>query len=444
MNNRKLIQRAFVSIFILLLLVGCSSAVGTPTATPIPIPPTSTYTPNPTNTPLPTVTIVPTVTVSPTPVPLEGKLFFDMNGSGLADKATFNFDPTRLTDERQPLQADLLAAINDYVQAHPDFKKGDLVTIEEPALSGFIVCAAYICSTTDKEGKFTISNPTSSALTLKITDPNAGTPALEMRYINKWNGSVVIPAYEMNGVQVPEQHLNDTTVMPLGDGVLITIGADNNIGLMQGFLSAPFPLGYPAYILGFFDINGRYPWDRNGLVTNYLGETYNWASGNPFASVNSDKINRATLIFPGVSGTEDGHDGLDIRMNLLTPVLAPIEGVVSDTLFQNGPDIRIKHTIGGTDYLTFYGHLDTRIIVEEGQRVYRNQIIAFSSNTGEGNNGIPALHFALIKPGLVTIGNYTGDTLIDPYRNVSGKDFPLGSKISSLTVDNFLIRSTIH
>jgi hypothetical protein len=39
---------------------------------------------------------------------LQVRLFFDMNGSGLKDEATFNYDPVRPADPRQPHQHDLV------------------------------------------------------------------------------------------------------------------------------------------------------------------------------------------------------------------------------------------------------------------------------------------------------------------------------------------------
>jgi hypothetical protein len=98
------------------------------------------------------------------------------------------------------------------------------------------------CDTTNAEGKFTTADPgISTSPTLKITDPDAGTPALEMRYINKWNGAVVIPAYEMNEVKVPDQHLNDTEVIAIADGINVKRDQLVEIGLMQGFITYTLP-----------------------------------------------------------------------------------------------------------------------------------------------------------------------------------------------------------
>lgn len=415
--------KVFSYLIICLLLMGCASAANesAPSVSSVP-------------TTLPTITPTSTPESTPTQIPLEGLLFFDMNGSGLRDEASFNYDAERLTDERQPLQADLLKALTDHIAAHPDLQDGDLITLEEPGLSGYGVCAGDSCATTGADGSFILPVATSTS-NLKITDPNAGTPALEMRYINKWNGPVVIPAYEMNGVQVPEQNLNDTEVIPITNTV--QAGENFEIGLMQGFLSAPFPLDYPAYILGYFDIDGRYPWDENGTSQNYLGESYDWTRGNPYSSTTSEKIDKSTFIFPGVTGTQDGHDALDIRFDLLTPIIAPISGKVNNVYWENGQDIKVDHNIAGLEYQTFYGHLDTNVIVAPGQNVYRGQIVGFSGNSGESNNGIAILHFAFIKVGLYQYtSDFTGDLLIDPYRTLIEGDYRLVSTQSSWIIDN--------
>lgn len=94
-------NRSFVVTGLLVLLAACNSNV--PSYAPTIVPTT-------------TITSIshPTVTSTATTTPMieiEGALFFDLNGSGLLDQATFAYDPSRLTDEIQPLQPDLLASI---------------------------------------------------------------------------------------------------------------------------------------------------------------------------------------------------------------------------------------------------------------------------------------------------------------------------------------------
>lgn len=288
-----------------LFIVGCTSSSLAPT-------PTSTSAP----TPLPTNTPTPTPEPTPTPTPIDGLLFFDMNGSGLRDEASFVYDAARLNDERQPLQADLLAAINAYLTEHPDIKDGDLVTLEEPGLSGYTVCAGSNCVTTDEEGRFQLVVPeVSRSLSITIQDPNVGTPALEMRYINNWKRAVTVAEYtkdtdistmgqikaipdcetdaaaqvckqDEDTLLVREQHLNDTTINQLADGAELLPDKPNELGLIQGAFSAPFfsDSFKDIYIWGYFDIfhkpevcgnqEGLYP---DGKQSSYDGK-YDYAT----------------------------------------------------------------------------------------------------------------------------------------------------------------------
>ena len=380
-------------------------------------------------------------------------LFFDMNGSGLRDEASFVYDAARLNDERQPLQADLLAAINAYLTEHPDIKDGDLVTLEEPGLSGYTVCAGSNCVTTDEKGRFQLVEPeVSRSVSVTIQDPNAGTPALEMRHINKWKRAVTVAEYtkdvdaatmvqlkvvpdcttdaaalvckqDEETLLVREQHLNDTTILELGDGVDLMPGNPNDVGLMQGFLTLPYVENFDSYILGYFDVDGEIAWDSNNKQMNYRGETNKWS--NPFN-------------FPPITGTWDFHGGVDFLLVDGTPVIAACDGVVEKINNDNGTNIFILHQSDGDSYITMYGHLDSNVLINDGQTVARGEIIALSGHSGEGNvyagKQIPHLHFGLID------GNYaSADKAFDPFRNISGLSSPLTSSHSSWTIDNLLL-----
>ena len=95
------------------------------------------------------------------------------------------------------------------------------------------------------------------------------------------------------------------------------------------------------------------------------------------------------------------HRGIDIRVNIGTPVIAVNDGkvVYAQTGFDGRwlhPEIRIKHQ---GDIQTIYVHID-QIIVELGQDVKQGQIIAYTARTGKQvpNQpgvfaGAPHLHF---------------------------------------------------
>jgi len=64
-------------------------------------------------------------------------------------------------------------------------------------------------------------------------------------------------AYNMNDVNIPEQNLNDTQVLPLTQGFSAKVGAKNEFGLIQGYLTLPFSYSQTPmpYIWNYFDIN---------------------------------------------------------------------------------------------------------------------------------------------------------------------------------------------
>ena len=381
--------KTFISIIALVLLVGCASSVSEPAPA---------NTSAPTN--LPTSTPTPTPEPTPTPVPLEGRLFFDMNGSGLKDEASFNYDAERLTDERQPLQADLLAAIEAYVAGHPELIDGDLITLEEPGLSGYTVCAKSNCVTTDAEGKFQLVEPdVDRFLNISIKDPNAGTPALEMRYVNKWKGEVTVPEYtkdvdantmasldivpgceedaealvcKLDGdtLQVRDQHLNDTTILPISKTV--QIGENPEIGLMQGFLTLPYSVldAKNYWLSNYYDLNTTL-----GAVRNYLGVR--------------------TLIYDpsqskGLNGTSDAHVGIDFEGPIGLIVTSSMSGFVNG--IYNGNSLIVitgqKNTVSSKNTIA-PGHLKTSLL-EIGDFVYAGQIIGINGMT---NTSHPHIHF---------------------------------------------------
>ncbi len=354
--------KALITLTAVIILTACGPAAVEPQEPELPQPSA-------------TATVLPTPEPTPTstPVVLEGRLFFDMNGSGLRDEASFQYDSARLADERQPLQTDLLAAINAYLAEHPDLKDGDLVTLEEPALSGYTVCAGSNCVTTNDEGGFQlVKQDVDRSLDIKIEDPNAGTPALEMRYVNKWKRAVTVRAYEMNGVQVPEQHLNDTAIFKLVDGATIQPNNPNEIGLMQGFLTMPFPIGVESFIWTWYDHDPR------------IGYGVNWI-GKESAS----KYDNRVKIY-------DNHYGVDWLIPEGTFFVAPAPAIVREIyLVSNDPNapqddanITLEHP--ETGLFTHYGHVRySSLAIKIGDKLTRGQYIGTPNVATSGPGDYP-------------------------------------------------------
>lgn len=89
------------------------------------------------------------------------------------------------------------------------------------------------------------------------------------------------------------------------------------------------------------------------------------------------------------------HEGLDIAAAFGTPVKAPANGLVvfAGREAGYGKMIKINHGYG---FVTIYGHLD-RIMVKEGQRVKRGDVIGRVGLTGRTTG--PHLHYEVWKDG---------------------------------------------
>lgn len=419
--------------------------------------------------PHPTPAATPTQPPTPTatPKPFTGKLFFDMNGSGLQDESSFIYDPERLADPRQPLQPDLDKAIKDYVATYPNLKKGDLVTLPEPGLSGYKVCIEQECATTSADGSFSITNKAgSSTAILLITDPYADKPALAMRYINEWKGAVVVPAYtqeidtatinkltiipdckinnmalvckqDADKLMVRDQHLNDSILILIKDGIHINLGKEYSIGLMQGFLTQPFMKEQVSdpYIFDFFDIIGYRIFDFAGKNT-FL----NTQDGKMLSYDGKYKGKFSPTTFNGKKpspGAFDSHTGQDYLIPLCTFIVsgAPTSKV---WYLQIQDELRVDINFNNPNnpnniYSTDYGHLYVQLVTMN-QTVYRGQIVGLSGNTGSGSGGFPQLHYNFQER------VQEGWKYIDMYRTIITLD-PLpknywGSTVSYWTNDN--------
>lgn len=247
----------------------------------------------------------------------------------------------------------------------------------EPGLAGFTVCVrgTTYCTTTDTYGRFSLPANLGSPITVLITDPNASVPSLAMRYINKWHRTVVIPSFEMNGVTVPEQHLSDTEVIPIEEGVEIVNQGNIQIALMQGFITLPFrheDIDKISWISHY----DRDP--RTGFVMNYKGDTTPWSDDDPGA------------------GTWDNHNGTDFGVPIGTLTLASMPGILADEFVnpENGARVArlenrdLLNNRPGYFPVLVYAHHSVPL-VSIGQRVYRGQIILLSGVTG---HHLPHLH----------------------------------------------------
>jgi len=163
------------------------------------------------------------------------------------------------------------------------------------------------------------------------------------------------------------------------------VAADNRVsvdrvieanGLMSDSLEAGRSIFLPDAKLASFtlrEISGDlFNWPARGWISSWYG----WRS-DPF------------------SGGRVFHNGIDIGVDMGTPVHAAMDGFVSETGYNSsfGNYIVLEHHAG---WMSLYGHLQT-VSVKSGQRIAAGQRIAFSGNTGYSTG--PHLHFSVFKNG---------------------------------------------
>ncbi|HUS71297.1 MAG TPA: hypothetical protein VM075_11060 [Anaerolineae bacterium] len=383
------------------LLTGCATPVPGPTETPTHavVPPTATptlpsETPTTTATHTPTATPAATPTFEPTSTPtsiptynLSGTVFFDYNGNGLRDQG-------------------------------------------EPAIEGAPIRVAGLSTTSEPDGTYSVAGVPAGTQQVYVESPTQE-PATAFRYINRFLGWVDIPAYEMNGVSVPAQHLADTEVDAIDRPLSVVLTNDERLdmALMLGFLTLPFlesDVPNPV-IWNYFDVNndqiiceGR-QWSADGSASNYDGTYHTLGGGDPDSPE---------------AGAQDGHTGLDCSVPLNTYVVhaGPRSQVFSLLIKEDGE--KMVHTMfqdpsGPQMFKNTYGHLNAQI-VELDTIVYRGQIVGLSGNSG--SSPYLQLHFDLSR---TTPGRCI--EYLDPFRTTipySTLDNFAGSLASYWTVDN--------
>jgi hypothetical protein len=302
-----MIRHIQILCLILILTVGCTPAELQHPSTTATTPPTVTPIP-PTETPIPLSDVT-------------GKIFFDRNGSGIMEST-------------------------------------------EPPIVNFGVCAntdggEKTCTETDENGEYVFKSfsPIRTQVFISFIDPNVDNPALAFRYINVWNGEKIIPSLEGNGIQIPEQHLHDTDVLPISKGTKASVGTENSIGLMQGFLTMPFPNPTEYSVWTWYDVDSR------------KGYSSNWKGDN-----STSKYDNKVKIF-------DNHFGIDWLVPDGTFFVAPAPATVVEINLDQDPNAYEGDSIltlyhPSINLYTHYGHLIfSSLAVHEGDKVERGLYI---------------------------------------------------------------------
>ena len=360
---------------ILLLVFTITSC--TPAAAPVP-------TVTPTNLPA-TATATATPTTTPVQSSIDGTIFFDMNANGFQDEATFLL---LLDNEGQlPLIIQTL---------FPDVSgdNGEMITVDEPGLSDLNVCTTIsnveYCAKTGSTGKYALENlpvEWGEQINLIISDPNAETPQIAMKYANLFIKKIEIPAHEGTDISFPKQVLYKTKIVQLDEINAIT-GEENSIGVLQGQLTLPLQKSDFHSIENYVDLN---PKESEALAWNGINQiTDNFPNFNPKAF-------------------GDNHPGLDFLSNQNNEfVIASSYGEV------------FNYTIPGQintksgNYQLRYGHINKNLLGSLVSEVYRGQILAVIGDEGTNHTHI---HWEILGGGNQDAEGFPG--IYDPFYSTS-------------------------
>jgi hypothetical protein len=95
----------------------------------------------------------------------------------------------------------------------------------EPPIEGVPIRVAGLTTTSGPDGSYSLAAVPDGNQQLYVESPTQE-PATAFRYINRFLGWVDIPAYEINGVSVPAQHLADTEVDPIDQPLSVLLTDD--------------------------------------------------------------------------------------------------------------------------------------------------------------------------------------------------------------------------
>jgi len=203
----------------------------------------------------------------------------------------------------------------------------------------------------------------------------------------------------MNGVQVPEQHLNDTEVLPIYKLVKYEVGEEIELGLMQGFLTLP----YGEENSGNYWISNYVDLDLiENKVRNYRG--IKQIIGDP-------------SMYPNVEGIGDQHNGLDYEgdegLFVLTVAPGRVYALVQEAYPYDAKVVGVLHL--NHSYASSLGHLNQWLVNKEAT-VYRGQIVGTNGSTGTSH---PHIHFSFM------LNKEPKNAYLDPYMDLITNDFSI-------------------
>jgi len=199
----------------------------------------------------------------------------------------------------------------------------------------------------------------------------------------------------MNGIRNAKSLKIGTELkIPSMDGLLHVVAKGESLGSIAKRYKVELTLLADANDLGSMTLKvGQslfIPGARLGAdeLRRIYGTAFAWPARGPISSWFGIRADPFT-------GVRRFHAGIDIVVNLGTPVKAAADGVVADVGYNGnyGNYIILSH---GDGYQTLYGHL-TAYSVRAGQHVSQGAVMGISGSTGYSTG--PHLHFGLYRNG---------------------------------------------
>lgn len=109
------------------------------------------------------------------------------------------------------------------------------------------------------------------------------------------------------------------------------------------------------------------------------------------------------------------HMGIDVFVPAMTPLFAPLSGVVHQIAYNGAPldyghTLILRHEVGGWPLFTLYGHLAGTLpaLLQPGAPVAAGQLIAHVGDWHENGGWAPHVHFQIMTDMLEQSGNFFG------------------------------------
>nr|WKN36747.1 peptidoglycan DD-metalloendopeptidase family protein [Tunicatimonas sp. TK19036] len=109
------------------------------------------------------------------------------------------------------------------------------------------------------------------------------------------------------------------------------------------------------------------------------------------------------------------HLGVDVWSPALTPIHAPLDGVIhsfkdNDGFGDYGPTIILEHKIENSTFYSLYGHLSRESLRNKrvGQPIQKDECFAALGNYPENGDWPPHLHFQVMTDLLGNAGDFPG------------------------------------